>query len=211
MNKSRYALLTIVAGLLGLSMAVPAVFAKEGTDKTMEQRIDNGEAAVKDAWIHGKLESALLFNEHINSFDIDSDVQNGVAYLRGAVESDIDRDLAGEIAKSIDGVTDVENDLVVDKAKVAQSMQTEQSQKRQGFKQHVLNATLTAKVKTQLLVNGNTTGTAINVDSDNGVVTLSGVVDSDEEKELAERIASNTSGTKSVNDRLTVESEEEAE
>jgi osmotically-inducible protein OsmY len=36
-------------------------------------------------------------------------------------------------------------------------------------------------------------------------------VETDEEKELAIRIASNTSGAQSVNDRLTVEPAEEAE
>jgi osmotically-inducible protein OsmY len=52
---------------------------------------------------------------------------------------------------------------------------------------------------------------AIDVDSRDGVVTLSGKVDSEQEKELATQIAANTNGTVSVNDRLTVDSAEEAE
>ncbi|MEX2480875.1 MAG: BON domain-containing protein [Gammaproteobacteria bacterium] len=48
-------------------------------------------------------------------------------------------------------------------------------------------------------------GLAINVDTDNGVVSLSGTVDSDDEKELAARIAENTEGAKSVVNQLTVE------
>jgi osmotically-inducible protein OsmY len=62
-------------------------------------------------------------------------------------------------------------------------------------------------VKSQLLINTNTTGTAINVDSDEGVVTLSGEVESGEEKDLAIRIASNTEGAKSVTDQLMVRSQ----
>jgi osmotically-inducible protein OsmY len=56
-------------------------------------------------------------------------------------------------------------------------------------------------------MNTNTTGTDINVDSEEGVVTLSGEVESAQEKDLAIRIASNTDGAKSVNDRLMVRSE----
>jgi osmotically-inducible protein OsmY len=204
----------VAASLLA---ACPVAYSQAPVDNAtqptppMDQRIDQGHSAVKDAWLHGKLESALLFNEQLNSFDIDTDVRNGVAYLQGAVESDIDRNLAGEIAESIDGISGVNNELVVDKAKASMASRSEESAQRQTFKQSVLNATLTARIKSQLLMNGNTTGTDINVDSKDGIVTLSGSVETNEEKELAVRIASNTGGTQSVNDRLTVEPAEEAE
>jgi osmotically-inducible protein OsmY len=197
--------------------ACPIAYSQGPVDNTTEptrstdESIEQGQSAVKDAWLHGKLESALLFNDQLNSFDIDTDVRNGVAFMKGAVESDIDRDLAGEIAESIDGVTSVRNELVVDKAKANMASRSEGATEREGFKRSVLNATLTARIKSQLLLNGNTTGTDINVDSNDGIVTLSGSVETDEEKELAIRIASNTSGTQSVNDRLTVEPAEEAE
>jgi osmotically-inducible protein OsmY len=170
-----------------------------------EQMHDNqGQSAIKDAWLHGKLETTLLFNEHLNSFDIDSEVKNGIAYLRGAVESDIDRDLAGEIAKSINGVTKVENELTVDKTKASKSSNNAASMERQGFKESVVNSTLTARIKTKLLANGNTGGMAIDVDSKKGVVTLSGTVKSAEERDLAVQLASNTSGASSVTDHLTI-------
>ena len=91
--------------------------------------------------MYGKLESALRFDEHLNSFDVDKDVKKGVASPRGADESDIDRDLAGEIAKSIDGVTSVKNEIAVDKAKAAVTKDGQAAQERQGFKQSVSNAT----------------------------------------------------------------------
>ena len=52
---------------------------------------------------------------------------------------------------------------------------------------------------------------AIDVDSDEGVVTLSGDVNSEQEKDLAEKIAANTEGTRSVNNNLTIEQSESAE
>ncbi|MGH8193686.1 MAG: BON domain-containing protein [Woeseiaceae bacterium] len=73
-----------------------------------------------------------------------------------------------------------------------------------GIKQSILYATLTARVKSELLVNQNTDGLAINVDSHNGAVTLSGEVSTSTERVLAERIASNVNGTESVSNRLVV-------
>ncbi|MCJ7591358.1 MAG: BON domain-containing protein, partial [Woeseiaceae bacterium] len=153
MNKNYIILSLVAAGLLGVIAGSPAVFAAE-------KQSEESQSAIKDAWLDGKLESALLFNEHLNSFDIDTDVENSIAYLRGAVESDIDRDLAGEIAKSIKDVTKVENELIVDKTKAAMAKDDEAAKERQGFKQSVSNATLTARIKSQLLMNGNTGGMA---------------------------------------------------
>ena len=207
MNRKYTTALIVATGLLGVTAGSPAISAADQTMAATEKQADDSQSAIKDAWLHGKLESALLFNEHLNSFDIDTDVENGIAYLRGAVESDIDRDLAGEIAKSINGVTKVENELIVDKAKAAMMKDDEAAKERQGFKQSVSNATLTARIKSQLLTNSNTGGMAINVDSKQGVVTLSGVVKSDQEKDLAIKLASNTSGATSVTDRLVVKSD----
>lgn len=211
MNRKLILPVAIAAGTLSFASILPNAHAGSMEKQTMESRTDAAQAAIKDAWLHGKLETALLFNEHLNSFDINSEVKNGTAHLYGAVESDIDRDLAEEIAKSIKGVNAVENQLEIDKSKAAAARSGEAAKERQGFKQDVLNATLTARVKSRLLVNSNTGGMAIDVDSRNGVVTLSGRVDSEQEKELAAQIAANTNGTVSVDDRLTVESAEEAE
>ncbi|MGA9575368.1 MAG: BON domain-containing protein [Lysobacterales bacterium] len=186
-------------------VSMPMAYASENSEKTMGQRTEQAESAIKDAWIDGKLETTLLFNEHLNSFDIDTDVKNGIARLSGVVESDIDRDLAGEIAKSIKGVTSVENELRVDKQMADSEQRSEAYKERQGFKQSVKDATLTAQIKTKLLLNSNTSGLAINVDSNNGEVTLSGIVKSEEEEDLAVKIAGNVEGVKTVNDRLTVE------
>jgi osmotically-inducible protein OsmY len=207
MNRKQTIPLIVAAIWLGVVTGSPAVFAADQAQPAMANQGEQNQSAIKDAWLHGKLESALLFNEHLNSFDIDSDVKNGVVSLNGAVESDIDRDLAGEIAKSIKGVAKVENNLVVDKAKAAMAKDSDAAKERQGFKQSVSNATLTARIKSKLLLNGNTGGMAIDVDSNQGAVTLSGTVKSDEEKDLAIKLASNTSGASTVTDKLVVKSD----
>ena len=68
------------------------------------------------------------------------------------------------------------------------------------------SAALTTKVKTALASDvGMRTMTNIDVDSDNGVVTLKGKVDTAEAKQKAEEIAKKVDGVKSVKNELTVE------
>ena len=210
MYKQRIIAASVAAAVLAATSTMPAAVAGEmyKSQATQEQ---SAESAIKDAWLDGKLETALLFNEHVNSFTIDTKVESGVAYLSGTVESEIDKELAGEIAKSIDGVTDVKNELTIDKARAAAQKAKQLDGTDRSFKMAVTDATQTAKVKTKLLASGNTDGLKIDVDTRNGIVTLSGEVDSDEERDLAEKIASNTDGTRSVVNQLTVQEAEEAE
>ncbi|MBW8904432.1 MAG: BON domain-containing protein [Betaproteobacteria bacterium] len=64
---------------------------------------------------------------------------------------------------------------------------------------------LTTKVHTALMNNvGLNTLRRINVDSDNGVVTLKGVVDSEETKKRAEEVTRRVSGVSQVKNELSV-------
>lgn len=206
MNK-RNLLTSIFAGTLCAMALVTAVNADNDQAAERASEVKSGahpNSAIQDAWLTGKLETTMLLNQHLDSFSIDTDVKNGVAYLSGAVDSDIKRDLAEEIAQSIKGISKVENQLVVDRQKTAQAMQSETAAERRSFKQSVSDATLTARIKSEFLVNGNTSGLAINVDSYDGNVTLTGQVDSPQEKELAGMIADNANGEGSVNNQLTI-------
>jgi osmotically-inducible protein OsmY len=82
----------------------------------------------------------------------------------------------------------------------------DRAQNRESVSSSTSNATLTGKVKTALASDvGLGTVTSINVDSDNGVVTLKGGVDSADKKAKAEEIAKKVDGVKSVKNELRVE------
>lgn len=156
--------------------------------------------AGNDAWIDTRLETAYLFNPHLNNFAIKTEVERGEVSLTGKVRSEIDKDLAGEIAKSLDGVSSVDNKLEV----VADLAQVEQPDLDRDFLQKVSDATTTTQVKTKLIANENIAAKSINVDTRNQVVRLSGQVQSQAQKQLAEYIARNTSSVKSVHNELEV-------
>jgi osmotically-inducible protein OsmY len=72
-------------------------------------------------------------------------------------------------------------------------------------KQKVSNAGLTGKVKSALAADvGMKTLMGVNVDSDNGVVTLKGHVDSEDTKKRAEAVAKQVDGVSSVKNQLEV-------
>ena len=80
-------------------------------------------------------------------------------------------------------------------------------QGRQQNTQYASDATLTSKVHTALANDvGMKTLTRINVDSDKGVVTLKGEVDSADTKRRAEEVAKRVSGVTRVNNELKVKS-----
>jgi hyperosmotically inducible periplasmic protein len=163
---------------------------------------DEGDGTAKDAWIGGKLEAVYALNRHLSAFAIDTEVENGIVHLTGHVESDIDRDLAGELAKGIEGVVEVDNDLQI--AEDAREAAARSQGPDRSFNVWIDDATTTATVKSSLLANPNTKGLQIDVDTRGDVVTLTGEVGSAEEKALAEELARNTGDVEDVRNQLTV-------
>lgn len=192
----------IASGLAVGSLLAAPVTAFAGDDF-------KGEA--KDAWLEGKIETTYTLNEHLNPFNIDTEVRDGTAYLAGDVKTDIDRDLAAELALAVEGVEKVENNIRVEGKFTLLDQSDEDSSDNpdatRSFAQIVDDATTTAAVKTRLAVNGNVAVLDINVDTRNDVVVLSGTVDSEQEKALAERIALNASDTEKVRNELKVRSD----
>ncbi|WP_331353105.1 BON domain-containing protein [Cellvibrio sp. UBA7671] len=169
-----------------------------------EQTWQDSKSAFKDGWIESKLETALILNKHLNPFEIDIRVDGDRATLEGNVYSDIDRELAENIALGIEGIDSVTNKIkVIEKpAKVAESNRL----KGRSFAQYVTDVSTTAAIKTELLASKNIKGIDIDVDTLNDKVTLSGKVKSQEEKALVQAIAAKHNDVKGVVNNLLVKS-----
>jgi osmotically-inducible protein OsmY len=188
MNK----ILTIlVASLLSISLFAPQVYAAE--DRT------------SDTWLQAQLVTLYTVNRHLSVFDIDSNVSKGVVSLQGTVDSAVEKDLAEEIAKSIEGVKSVNNNLEVDSEAAAKRKAKRGDNKGLSFAQQFEDMTTTAAIKSKLLSNTNVHGMKVDVDTTAGAVILRGTVSTDEERSLVEKIADNTSGVKSVDNKITLD------
>lgn len=156
---------------------------------------NNWKDKANDAWLDGKAESTLLFNGNLDSFEINTDVQNSVVILTGKVGSEVDKALAEELVESLEGVKSVDNKLTVierDKHEDSDTLA------------NLTDSKVEVVVKTKLLFESEVDGTDIEVEVDDGVVTLMGEVNSNSAKELAIKIAENTDDVKSVVDKLDV-------
>lgn len=198
------------------ALALPALSEnteKNNRDDSHKHQMENKPAHASDrygrskpnlrnAWLEGKLETALLVNRHLNNFTIDSEVSNGKATLTGSVESKIDRELAEQVALSIDGIVDVDNQLQIEPAKA--KSQREAYGNERSFSQKLDDMSTTAIIKSKLLANQSIDGLDINVDTVSNMVSLNGEVATSEEKQLAEKIAENTDGVRKVNNMLKI-------
>jgi osmotically-inducible protein OsmY len=188
-----------LAGFLGRVVPPGPTAEAAETDAAAETECVRTDAA-SDHWLDTRLETAYLFNPHLNMLSIDTEVKNGNVMLAGTVRSDIDRDLAEEIARSLDGVKSVGNALKVrPDAEMSQLSQADSD-----FFQKVRDATTTAQVKTRLIANGNVPAADIDVATEADVVRLTGMVGTDTERQLAEFIARNTSGVASVTNEISL-------
>ena len=170
----------------------------------MGAQANSWENESKDAWIDGKAETVLLMNTNLNNFDINTDVKNGKVVLTGKVNSELDKELAEELVLSLDGVSDVENSLTVVK-----SMDTKDRNKdmMDDDDNDLTDAKITTVITTRFLFDSEVGGTDIDVDTDNGIVTLNGSVESEAEKQLAVKIAKNAEDVRDVVDKLAIVAE----
>lgn len=96
----------------GLSVLVVALTMMTATTMAVAADRSVGEAA-SDAEITAKVKTKLLADKRTDGLKIDVDTQSGVVYLSGQVKSADERKTAETLAKEINGVSSVENNLQV--------------------------------------------------------------------------------------------------
>ncbi|MGY0312426.1 BON domain-containing protein [Alteromonas macleodii] len=191
--------------LISMIVATTLTTAAYAGDMDTDNKWEKG---AKDAWIDGKAEATLLFNGNLDSFDINTDVKNGNVVLTGKVENSVDKKLAEELVANIDGVTSVDNKLtVVSDKDMEGNMSDDMEDTVDEGTSELTDAKIATVIKTRLLMDTDISGFDIDVDVENGVVTLTGDVDSDAERDLAVEIAKNASDVKDVESNLRVVTE----
>lgn len=149
-------------------------------------RKDRPASSLSDAQIRDAVRDALLYDPRVLSFNPTVTVTNGVVTLTGVVDNVKARRAAAQDARNTAGVRRVRNYLKVRPA------------------QPVADDKLARTLKDALAFNTITESYEIDVKADDGVVTLSGTVDSFLEKSEAEDVALRTNGVVAVRNNLTV-------
>lgn len=152
---------------------------------------------VDDASISTVVKSKLLWSKEAQGISVNVETKSGKVTLLGTADSAAAKELAGVLANNTHGVVSVNNKLVVDpsNATVAQSVEKKSDKVEQVFS----DSWITTKVKSTLMYSSNVNSSNISVSTKNGVVSLSGKVNSGAEHALALKLANNVRGVKSVN------------
>jgi osmotically-inducible protein OsmY len=119
---------------------------------------------------------------------IDVRVSGDVVTLTGTVDSEAEKARAARLS-AVRGVSIVDNQLKVEST---------------GVKNELTDSGITASLKTQFLANGTLRHEDISVETNNGVVTVTGHVSTVSEHDLAIDMARHTAGVTRVEDDLIV-------
>ena len=165
----------LVAGLVATGCA---------STQTAGQQID-------DAEITASVKTKLAADPEVKAHEIDVDTIDGEVRLSGIVDDAATRAEAEKQARGTDGVRRVKNEL-----EVGSDLST---------RAELNDAAITAKVKTALVSDDLVKARDIDVDTIDGIVTLSGIVASSAEKRQAETVARGCDGVRSVRNQLEVE------
>ncbi|MCB1929278.1 MAG: BON domain-containing protein [Rhodocyclaceae bacterium] len=179
-----------VEGVEGVMNKLIVVGSGDGEEKSAVGQF------VSDTVVTTKVKTALAADTTTEAIEIEVETTRGVVSLRGEVDSEAESKQAEKLALGIEGVREVDNELIV--AKDADGKD------KGAVTRYINDAALTAKVKTALAADSVTEAFEIDVETTRGVVLLSGQVDSEKELTQAQKVASAIDGVREVMNRLTV-------
>lgn len=171
-----------------IALAVAALSGPALAESTVSQD-------VTDARQETQIWTTYALSPYLRAMDLKVSVHNGKAVLTGVVDEDVNSDLAKQIALGVDGIKEVDNQIKVQADYVP-------AKKSENYGDKIDDATITTAVKSKLLWNKHTDGLSIDVSTKAGKVTLKGVADSAESREMAGRLAENTKGVRDVDNQL---------
>jgi osmotically-inducible protein OsmY len=158
------------------------------------------DATLGDPWITMKIESKYFLDNEVKGRNVDVTTENGIVTLTGEVESPAEKRQAVLLARSTEGVKDVQDQLKVVPPPAGETPR----QADRSATEAVNDEWIEAKIQSKYFLAEDLKTDDIKVDSARGVVTLQGRVESMEEKRTAEEIARETDGVRNVVNRIEV-------
>ena len=174
-------------------LAAPLSVGAGDTMNKAEEKIKGTACDVKeatsDSWITSKAKIALYADDRVKGRDVSVETMNSEIFLRGKVDSEEAKSAAGEVARGIDGVKNVKNDLQVVPASTRKAVTAD-------------DKVITKSVESRFSKDPELK--KIDVRTDAGVVVLSGQVTNITAAARASETAHKVEGVKAVKNELRV-------
>lgn len=166
--------------------------AADRTGAALERAADSAESNVNDGVITTKVKAELLDHDAIDSGDISVDTEKGVVTLSGFVASQEQIKQVVAVTGKVEGVVSVNDKLNV------------KDNADQSLKEYADDAMVTSAVKAKFLADDLVPGLSVSVETQDGVVQLTGEVESQAQATQAENVAKGVDGVVSVKNDLTI-------
>lgn len=162
------------------------------TGEKMDNATGKADNFMDDSIITTKVKAELLSNDAIESGDISVETEKGVVTLSGFVASQDQVQHALNVTEKVEGVQSVSDKLNV------------KGEDDQSLKEYADDAMITSAVKAKLLTDDVVPSLGVSVETQDGVVQLTGEVENDGQATQAENVAKGIDGVKSVKNDLKV-------
>lgn len=179
---------TTLAGVLTLSM-VACSKPVDGTGAAAPATTVGTE--VDDSVVTTRVKTALLDNIDVKGFDIQVETRKGEVMLSGFVSNQAQIDQAVNVAKGVEGVTNINNKLSIKDGVATVGNKLDDS-------------VITTEVKAALLADANIKSLDITVTTHKGEVQLSGFVNNQGQIDRAQEIAKGVSGVTQVANQMSI-------
>jgi hyperosmotically inducible protein len=177
------------AGLFKRS-AIVAVLAVASACSATRTQESAGEV-IDDSVLTAKVKAGLIDDPITKAGQINVETYRGVVQLGGFVDNSQQKTEATKVAGSVTGVKEVRNDLRVNPPQATTG-------------QVIDDATVTATVKAKLIDDTSTKAHEINVETQNGIVQLTGFADSMASKSRAAELARSVDGVADVKNDIQI-------
>ena len=182
--------LTTIGAAAGLGLCLLANAASSDTAPTAHS--DSVGAAISDSAITTKVKANFLGDERLKGSHIKVTTTNGVVTLTGSATGSDSKAAAEDIAKNVDGVKSVDDELSSPSSSGSMHKAVAKTE-RVGS-----DSWITTKVKSEIMSDSVSKGFKVSVKTVNGVVMLSGVLPNDDAVAHVKDLAEKVEGVKSV-------------
>ena len=187
-ERNRYPL--IAAAVLALCLSEVAISASS------DAKSGGFGAAIVDTVITTKVKAKFIGDPQLKGSDITVKTTNGVVTLTGSADAADAADRAAALATAVEGVKSVDNEIKAPSISDRVAGSTDQILDK--TQEKVSDSWITTRIKTQLFADDQIKGTDIHVNTTDGVVALSGTVQSPAQRDRTVALVSRIDGVKHV-------------
>jgi hyperosmotically inducible protein len=171
-----------------MGLALAAIPAWVGAAEEKKSTADSMKTTVSDSWITAKTKIALFADSRAPGTSVNVETTKGMVFLRGKVESEAEKKAAEGIARGIEGVQAVRNELQVVPGSAKKVVEVKDDE-------------ITTQVKNRIKADPKLS--SLDVRTDSGVVTLQGKVPSIMDSARASQMAREVPGVRAVRNDTT--------